>query len=95
MDPSFTMPSSHHLVVTTSKGVYSWNREGIVEVFSSRSEGIVAARKVQTTKDLLAVADSQLVILHDYNRDMQQTYQLRREDQVRDLKTLLRDTDLR
>ena len=78
------MPTSHHLVITTTKGVYAWNGQGTVEMFASNSEGIVAAKKVQASKELLAVADSQLVILHDYNQGMQQTYKLRREDQVRD-----------
>jgi hypothetical protein len=75
--------TSHDLIVTTTKGVYVWNGVGTVELFSSGSSGIVTATKVQIEKDLLAVADSQVVILHDLEQGMQQTYKLRREDQVR------------
>ncbi|KAI4146827.1 MAG: hypothetical protein LQ340_005799, partial [Diploschistes diacapsis] len=75
------MPSTHHLVVTTTKGVYTWNAHGIAVLFTSPSVGIVAAKKIQGTKDLLAVADSQLVILHDYYEGNQRIYRLRREDQ--------------
>lgn len=82
MDLSFIMPSTHHLVVTTTKGVYTWNAHGIAVLFTSPSVGIVAAKKIQGTKDLLAVADSQLVILHDYYEGNQRIYRLRREDQV-------------
>ena len=82
MDQSFAMPASHHLVVTTTKGVYAWTNQGTVEMFSSMSEGIVAAKKVQSGRQLLAVADSQLVVLHDYTQGMQQAYRLRQEDQV-------------
>ena len=72
----------HHLVVTTARGVYDWNCRGTVELFSSSSRGIVTARKMQTDKDLLAVADSQVVVVHDVERGMQRTYRLKSEEQV-------------
>lgn len=72
----------HHLVVTTARGVYAWNCRGIVELFSSSSEGIVTARTIQTDKELLAVADSQVVILHDVEKGMQRTYRLKSGEQV-------------
>ena len=78
----FNMPTSHHLVVTTTGGVYAWNNQGVIKMFLSDSDGIVAAKKVKGASELLAVADSQLVILHDYSRGTQHSYKLRREDQV-------------
>lgn len=74
--------TNHHLIVTTAVGVYSWSNRGSTELFSSNSKGIVASRNMKTDKDLLAVADSQIVILHDIERGMQRTYRLRNEDQV-------------
>ena len=79
---STSIPSSQDLIVTTTKGVYAWDCNGAVEMFSSRSEGIVTAKRVQAGKEMLAVADSQLVILHDCERGTQRTYRLRRENQV-------------
>ena len=38
---------------------------------------------MQTGKDLLAVADSQVVVLHDVEKGMQRTYRLKNEEQVR------------
>lgn len=77
-----SVPSSHELIVTTTEGVYSWDHYETVKIFSSRSKGIVAAKRVQANKEMMAVADSHLVILHDFEEGMQRTYRLRREDQV-------------
>ena len=79
---SFSFPSSHQLVVTTSKGVHYWSHHSVKEVFKSGSEGIVAAKKTSGEENLLAVADSQVVILHDTQKGMQQTYRLKRAEQV-------------
>ncbi len=78
-DPS-TFPKSHHLIVTTTKGVYSWSRNGITELFRSGSEGIVAAKRAGDGSGVLAVADSQVVILHDVKRGMDKSYRLKGSD---------------
>lgn len=77
---SFTFPGSYHLIVTTAKGVFVWGSHGVKEIFRSGSEGIVAAKKASNGSGLLAVADSQVVVLHDINKGMQRSYRLRGSD---------------
>lgn len=60
-------PPKHRLIVTTTKGVYTWDTQGITQIFHSRSEGIVAAKRVASGSEMLAVADSQVVVLHEIN----------------------------
>lgn len=73
-------PRSHHLVITTTRGVYTWGRNGVTEIFRSGSGGIVAAKKAQNGSSLLAVADSQVVVLHDTEKGMQKSYKLKGSD---------------
>ena len=73
-------PRSHHLIVTTAKGVFTWSSHGVKEIFRSGSEGIVAAKKASNGSGLLAVADSQVVVLHDVNKGMQRSYRLKGSD---------------
>jgi len=77
---SFTFPRSYHLIITTAKGVFVWGSHGVREIFRSGSEGIVAAKKASSGSGLLAVADSQVVVLHDVNKGMQRSYRLRGSD---------------
>lgn len=69
-----------HLIVTTTRGVFTWGNHGVKEIFHSGSGGIVAARKARNGSSLLAVADSQVVILHDTRKGMQKSYKLRGSD---------------
>ncbi|MCJ1402785.1 hypothetical protein MMC11_006006 [Xylographa trunciseda] len=71
------IPTTHHVVVTSTRGVYSWTNTGVSELFRSGSDGIVAATKA---KDLIAVADRQVVILHDVKKGMHQSYRLKGAD---------------
>jgi len=64
---SFTFPPTYRLIITTTRGVYTWDAHGITQIFSSGSEGIVAARRVTSGSEMLAVADSQVVVLHEIN----------------------------
>ena len=66
--------------MTTKKGVFSWSNRGVKQIFRSRSRGIVAARKVPNKSDLLAVADSHVVILHDVSQGMRRSYRLKGSD---------------
>ena len=77
---SSRFPGSHHLIITTAKGVFAWDSHGLREIFRSGSEGIVAAKKASNGSGLLAVADSQVVVLHDVNKGMQRSYRLRGSD---------------
>ena len=73
-------PASYQLIVTTTKGVYAWDERGITEIFRSGSEGIVAAKRFSYKHEMLAVADSQVVILHDVDKGMQRSYRLKRSE---------------
>ena len=74
---SSSFPSAYRLIVTTTRGVYAWDVNGVIELFHSGSEGIVAARKLSGPGEMLAVADSQVVVLHDINKGMQKSYRLK------------------
>ena len=73
----FSFPPSNRLIITTTKGVYTWDVYGISEIFRSGSEGIVAAKKIASGREMLAVADSQVVVLHDISGGMQRSYRLK------------------
>ena len=70
-------PVDYQLVVTTSRGVFAWDMLGVTELFKSGSGGIVAAKKLTGDNMSLAVADSQVVILHDVGRSIQKSYRLK------------------
>ena len=82
MSSPYSFPSTLQVVVTTCRGVYYWGHHGVRKVFKSESKGIVAAKRTSNEKELLAVADSQVVILHDIDKGIQRTYKLKRGDQV-------------
>ena len=73
----FAFPPEHRLVITTTKGVYIWDVYGLTEIFRSGSEGIVAAKRVASGGEMLAVADSEVVILHEFNGGLQKSYRLK------------------
>jgi hypothetical protein len=79
-DTQLSFPPSHHLIVTTRKNVFSWNSRGLSDLFHSGSEGIVAAKKAKDGSGMLAVADSQVVVLHDVRRGMERSYRLKGAD---------------
>ena len=70
-------PPQSRLIITTTKGVYTWDASGFTEIFRSSSEGIVAAKKLTNDKGMLAVADSQVVLLHEIKGDTQKSYRLK------------------
>jgi hypothetical protein len=76
----FRMPSNQHLLITTQKQVLSWDCNGIDSIFESGSEGILAARQAKDDQALLAIADSQVVILHNAAGRHERTYRLKGTD---------------
>lgn len=70
-------PKTHHVIITTTKAVYSWNGNAITELFRSDSQTIVAAKRAPDGSGLLAVADSQAVTLHDGTKGTERTYRLK------------------
>lgn len=77
---AFNFPDSHELIVTTPRSVFVWSNDGIVPVFQSTTNGIVASRKTAQGGGLLAVADSQVVLLHDMKKGNEKTYKLKGSD---------------
>lgn len=74
---SLAFPQDHRLIVTTSQGVYTWDLNGVTEIFHSSSKGIVAAKRLASDGKMLAVADSQVVVLHDFEGETQKSYRLK------------------
>ena len=74
---SFHFPQSHRLIVTTTRGVYEWDASGISEIFHSSSEGIVAAKRLGAETNMLAVADNQVVVLHEIKGTTHKSYRLK------------------
>lgn len=77
---AFPFPDSHQLIITTPKGVFIWSKHGILPAFYSGTGGIVAARKTTEDGQLLAVADSQVVVLHDMQKGINRSYKLKGSD---------------
>lgn len=73
-------PKTHHLIITTAKGVYSWSRNGITELFRSGSQDIVAAQRAPDGSGVLAVADSGVVFLRDGKKGTERSYRLKGSD---------------
>ncbi|KAL8859717.1 MAG: hypothetical protein Q9178_003832 [Gyalolechia marmorata] len=70
-----------------AQGVYTCGSHGITEIFRSVSKGIVAAKRASSGSGIVAVADDQLVILHDTRKGLQASYRLRSaDDRVRMLR---------
>ncbi|EKG13897.1 hypothetical protein MPH_08896 [Macrophomina phaseolina MS6] len=81
---AFAFPKDHHLVITTETNVWSWDHRGLTNAFGSGSGGILAAKEAKDGSGLLAVADDQVVVLHDATRGMDRSYRLKGTDgQVR------------
>ena len=79
--------SSHQLIVTTTRGVYTWSRGAVTTLFRSGSGGVIAAKRTTTPggdhevgaagAEMLAIADSQILLLHRIDQGMQHSYRLR------------------
>ena len=70
-------PDSSHLVIVTPSRVCSLNANGPTEIFRSGSKGIVAAKRAGDESGKLAVADSQVVLLHDVKKGQHRSYRLK------------------
>ncbi len=80
----FPFPPQNRLIITTTRGVYAWDVYGVTELFRSGSEGIVAAKTITSDNGILAIADSQVVVLHEVKGGMQRSYRLK-GSQVREM----------
>lgn len=75
----FEFPDSHHLVVTTEKRVLCLDKDGLSNVFTSSSSGILAAKEAKDGRGALAIADSQVVVLHNLEKG-DKSYRLKGTD---------------
>jgi hypothetical protein len=73
----FKFPQSHHLVVVTKKHVLSLDNNGLRKIFTSGSEGIMAAKESPDGSGTLAIADSLIVLLHRIEMGLNQSHRLR------------------
>ncbi|KAL8773716.1 MAG: hypothetical protein Q9209_001484 [Squamulea sp. 1 TL-2023] len=76
----FKFLRTHHLVITTAQRIYTCGSHGITEIFKSGNKGIVAAKQASSGSGILAIADDQLVILHDVRKGLRSSYRLRSAD---------------
>ena len=74
---SVCFPAHHQLIVTTKRSVYAWDGRRVKELFHSGSAGIVAAKRLEERSNMMAIADSQVVVLHDVRRQKQKSYRLK------------------
>ncbi|KAL8708597.1 MAG: hypothetical protein Q9220_006533 [cf. Caloplaca sp. 1 TL-2023] len=77
---AFRFSKNHHLLTATAAGVYTCGSDGVTEIFTSGSKGIVAVERTANGSGLLAVADSHLIIIHDIRQGMRKSYRLRSAD---------------
>ena len=99
--PRCAVPPDHHLLITTPSGLYAWDSNGLHKIFKSSKGGILAAKVSKDGNQVLAVADSQVVVLHDCKRGREESWGLNGSDgQVRlleyapDAKSLYLSTSL-
>lgn len=64
-------PQSHQLIITSHGNILSWDTNGIHELFRANSGGIVAAKRADREDGrFMAVADTEVIILHDIRDSM-------------------------
>ena len=81
-DGSFTFPPNHHLVIATENNILACDKNGVRRIFKSASSGILAAKEARDGSGTLAVADSQIVVLHRVPDEsgMERSYRLKGAD---------------
>ncbi|KAK4508662.1 hypothetical protein PRZ48_002401 [Zasmidium cellare] len=82
----FKFPENTHLVIATPRHVFAWDSAGIHTIFQSSRGGIVAAREAKDGSGVLAVASSNVVVMHDTKRGNEESWGLNApQDEVRHL----------
>lgn len=69
--------SDYHLAITTPRHILRWDGNGLTSVFESASGGILTARESKDGSGLLAIADSQVVLLYDVVSGQDRSYRLK------------------
>ena len=87
VDPSFRFPPHCHILISTPGEILAWDLYGVKTLFSSSKGGIVAAVRLASSPDTLAVADRHVVVLHDTSRAQERSWGLSaHEDDTRQLR---------
>ena len=77
---SFLFPLDHHLVLTTRNQILCWDAQGVDTTFRSSSGGILATKEFKDGGDKIAIADSQVILIHDYKGGYSKTHRLKGSD---------------
>ncbi|GAM89368.1 hypothetical protein ANO11243_074050 [Dothideomycetidae sp. 11243] len=77
---SLSIPRNHYLLITTSGAIYAWDGNKMHKIFRSSRRGIVVAKASKDGTNLLAIADSQVVVLHDCKRRREDSWSLGNPD---------------
>lgn len=78
---TFTFPNSCHLIITTPRHVFTWDKSGVHSLFRSRRSSIVAAREATDGSGVLAIASRNVVVLHDTKRGKDESWGLNADQQ--------------
>ncbi|PNS21890.1 hypothetical protein CAC42_488 [Sphaceloma murrayae] len=76
----YRIPQNHHLLITTAGAIYAWDQYDCYKIFTSSRRGIRAAKASKDGSQVLAVADSQTVVLHDCRRNREESWGLNSPD---------------
>ncbi|KAF2202517.1 WD40 repeat-like protein, partial [Delitschia confertaspora ATCC 74209] len=81
MATSRTLPIPHNLLITTPSTIYLYSHSTTKTLFEcSETSGILTVKAARDNSGLLAIADSQLVILHDITQGTDRKHTLKRGD---------------
>lgn len=82
----FTFPQTSHLLITTSRHIFAWDATGVRTIFQSSRGGIVAAKEAKDGSGVLAVASSNVIVMHDTKRGSEESWGLNApQEEVRHL----------
>lgn len=82
----FDFPDNCHLIITTPRHVFAWDKSGVHSLFRSRRSSIVAARGAKDGSGVLAIASRNVVVLHDTKRGKDESWGLNaNQEEVRHL----------
>ncbi|KAF2681212.1 hypothetical protein K458DRAFT_275523, partial [Lentithecium fluviatile CBS 122367] len=71
------LPADFNLFIATPSAIHAYDQSSRRPLFECVTDGIVNARAAKDNSSLLAIADSQLVILHDPTRGADRKYRLK------------------
>ncbi|KAF4549777.1 Hypothetical protein D9617_20g028330 [Elsinoe fawcettii] len=76
VQPLYRIPQGSHLLITTPGAIHAWDNLGMHKIFNSSRQGILATKASKDGKQVLAVANSHVVVLHDCKRNREESWGL-------------------